>query len=96
MKSLNRKFRAEKSNWILLAHGRLLPAEIPASEREEAFLARPQEPLSDESETREDLKASPVELEYTRVQELVVWALIIAIMVMSGIVAYMLLAKVGT
>jgi hypothetical protein len=93
MKSLNREVRSEESTPPVFVHGRALPAVSPGCEGEELHLSRLQELLPDESDTRNDLKSSAVQREYTQAQELVVWALIIAIMVISVIVVLMLRAK---
>ncbi len=45
--------------------------------------SRQQELSSDDSDTRDDLQASTAQREYTRRQELIVWPLIIAIMVIA-------------
>ena len=51
------------------------------------------EELSSDDDTRTDSKASPVQREYTREQELIAWALIIVILVISVIACYLLWAK---
>ena len=51
------------------------------------------EELSSDDDTRNDSKASPVQREYTREQELIAWALIIVILVISVIAFYLLWAK---
>jgi hypothetical protein len=93
MKSLNRGVRSDKTTRTVVAHGRALPAASPTSEGEELYPSRLQESSSDEPDTRNNLKSSPVQREYTRVQKLVVWALIIATMVMSVIDVFILKAK---
>ena len=60
-------------------------------EREAVSPSRLEE-LSDD-DTRNDSKASPVQREYTREQELIAWALIIVILVISVIACYLLWAK---
>ena len=63
-----------------------------SSEREAVSPSRLEELPSDD-DTRNDSKASPVQREYTREQELIVWALIIVILVISVIAFYLLWAK---
>ena len=63
-----------------------------SSEREAVFPSRLEEVSSDD-DTRNDSKASPVQREYTREQEPIVWALIIVILVISVIAFYLLWAK---
>ena len=62
-----------------------------SSEREAVSSSRLEE-LSSDDDTRNDSKASPVQLEFTREQELT-WALIIVILVISVIACYLLWAK---
>ena len=50
------------------------------------------EELSSDDDTQNDSKASPVQREYTQ-QELIAWALIIVILVISVIACYLLWAK---
>jgi NAD(P)-dependent dehydrogenase (short-subunit alcohol dehydrogenase family) len=64
-----------------------------ASERKEMSPSRLQELSSDDADIRDDPKASPVQREYTRTQELIAWALTIAILVISVITFYLLWAK---
>ena len=63
-----------------------------ASEREAVSPSRLEE-LSSDDDTRNDSKTSPVQREYTREQELIVWALIIVILVISVIAFYLLWAN---
>ena len=63
-----------------------------SSEREAVSPSRLEE-LSSDDDTRNDSKASPVQREYTREQELIAWALIIVILVISVIACYLLWAK---
>ena len=63
-----------------------------SSEREAVFPSRLEEVSSDD-DTRNDSKASPVQREYTREQELIAWALIIVILVITVIAFYLLWAK---
>ena len=63
-----------------------------SSEREAVSPSRLEEVSSDD-DTRNDSKASPVQREYTREQELIAWALIIVILVISVIAFYLLWAK---
>ena len=63
-----------------------------SSEREAVSPSRLEE-LSSDDDTRNDSKASPVQREYTREQELIAWALIIVILVISVIAFYLLWAK---
>ena len=51
------------------------------------------EEVSSDDDTRNDSKASPVQREYIREQELIAWALIIVILVISVIACYLLWAK---
>ena len=62
-----------------------------SSEREAVSPSRLEE-LSSDDDTRNDSKASPVQREFTREQELT-WALIIVILVISVIACYLLWAK---
>ena len=62
-----------------------------SSEREAVFPSRLEE-VSLDDDTRNDSKASPVQREYIREQELT-WALIIVILVISVIACYLLWAK---
>ena len=62
-----------------------------SSEREAVSPSRLEEVSSDD-DTRNDSKASPVQREFTREQELT-WALIIVILVISVIACYLLWAK---
>ena len=61
-------------------------------EREAVSPSRLEE-LSSDDDTRNDSKASPVQREYTREQELIAWALIIVILVIGVIAFYLLWAK---
>jgi hypothetical protein len=63
-----------------------------SSERE-AVSPSQLEALSSDDDTRNDSKASPVQREYTREHELIVWALILVILVISVIAFYPLWAK---
>jgi hypothetical protein len=63
-----------------------------SSERDAVSPSRLEE-LSSDDDTRNDSKASPVQHEYTREQELFAWALIIVILVISVIAFYLLWAK---
>ena len=63
-----------------------------SSEREAVSPSRLEE-LSSDDDKRNDSKASPVQREYTREQELIAWALIIVILVISVIACYLLWAK---
>ena len=63
-----------------------------SSEREAVSPSRLEEVSSDD-DTRNDSKASPVQREYIREQELIAWALIIVILVISVIAFYLLWAK---
>ena len=73
-------------------------AELEALIRSEAKRRRmvfssEREAVSSDDDTRNDSKASPVQREYTREQELIVWALILVILVISVIAFYLLWAK---
>ena len=63
-----------------------------SSEREAVSPSRLEEVSSDD-DTRNDSKASPVQREHIREQELIAWALIIVILVISAIARYLLWAK---
>jgi hypothetical protein len=51
------------------------------------------EELSSDDDTQNDSKASPVQREYTREQELIAWALIMVILVISVTACYLFWAK---
>lgn len=65
-----------------------------ASERQEVFPSRPHLLSSNNSDTRDDLKASPGESEYFREQDHIVWQPIMAILVIGVITFYLLWNKV--
>jgi hypothetical protein len=68
------------------------PRRVFSSEREAVSPSRLEE-LSSDDDKRNDSKASPVQREYTREQELIAWALIIVILVTTVIAFYLLWAK---
>ncbi len=92
---LNRNVRSEKSDWVAFAHGRAMRILSGTSEREEVFSSQLRELKREDSDTLGHLKARLVQREYTRTEQLTVWALIIALLAISVIAFYLLWAKVN-